>query len=52
MVVPKEVLRMPEEQVEALKTIVKECPMYTSTAMQIIKDGEDLVEFLELLRGY
>lgn len=43
---------MPVTQEEALKRIVTEYPKYTKTAMEMIKDNEDLVEFLSVLDSY
>ena len=39
-------------QEEALKRIVEEYPEYTNTAIQTIRDGDDLVKFLSVLDSY
>ena len=41
-----------QEQAEALRRIVTEYPMYTTSAIQIIKDKGDLVDFLSILDSY
>ncbi len=40
------------EQLEAFLRILEEYPEYTRSAIQIAKDGMDLVEFLSVLDSY